>query len=212
LPTDDASTADARTCQIETWHEHAGADRSFVFAPACAVAPGVEIDVQSSWPTPHDVVHQEAGLALKIVPAGWKLETPAGDLNFGLKLSGDWLKPALGSWQGTNTTLLGISTLKLSDSLAVHVNVGLARDRASSTRGILLNGALAWSPQEHLLVFAEAQGNNKKDIFGGTVGTLGARWWLVKDTLGLDFTASRESGGSNPKRYTIGLGWYGIGS
>ena len=38
LATDDAVTADAKTCQIETWHERAGPDRAWVLAPACGVA------------------------------------------------------------------------------------------------------------------------------------------------------------------------------
>ena len=30
--------------------------------------------------------------------------------------------------------------------------------------------------------------------------------------LGLDLTASQESGAGSTKRWTVGLGWYGIGS
>jgi hypothetical protein len=212
LSTDDAGTADPGTCQVESWHEKAGSERAFVLAPACGVVPGVEIGVDSTWPKPRDVVRQEAGLAVKFVPASWKVATGAGELNFGLKASGAWLKPADAGWQSADTTVLGLATWKPADSLAVHVNVGISRDRASATRATLTNAALVWTPHEPLLVFVEAQGNNKKDVFGGTVSTVGARWWLVKDTLGLDLTASRESGGGSTTRWTFGIGWYGIGS
>lgn len=211
LSTDDAATADAGTCQVETWHERAGTDRALVLAPACGVVPGVEVGFDSSWLTPRDVVRQEAGLAVKLVPAAWKLHTPVGELNFGLKFAAGWLKPAADKWQGNETTVLGLASLKASEQVGVHLNLGAARDRSSSTQASVLNLALVWAPQSSYLVFVEAQGNSKKDVFGGTVTSAGARWWLVHEKLGLDFTASRESGGASASRYSVGLGWYGIG-
>ena len=210
LSTDDAATADAGTCQVETWHERTGSERALVVAPACGLMPGLELGLDSTWPTPRDVVRQEAGVAVKLVPPSWKLDTAAGELNFGLKLAGGWLKPAAAKWQGSEVSVLGLASLKASEQVSVHANVGAARDRASSEKATLLNLAVAWAPRESFLVFAEAQGNSKKDVFGGTVTTAGARWWLVHEKLGLDLTASRESGGGS-KRYTVGLGWYGIG-
>lgn len=215
LSTDDAGTADAGTCQVETWHERAGSERALVLAPACGIVPGVELGLDSTWPTPRDVVRQEAGLAVKLLPPSWKLETGAGELNFGLKVSGSWLKPAASKWEGAEVTALALVSLKASEQVSVHFNAGATKDRASSTQATVLNLALVWSPSEHYLLFAEAQGNNKKDVFGGTVTTGGARWWLVKDKLGLDFTASREAGvagAASSTRYSVGLGWYGIGS
>lgn len=70
---------------------------------------------------------------------------------------------------------------------------------------------MAWTPLERLLLLAETQVNSKRELFGGTVMGLGARWWLVKDTLGLDLTASRESISGAKLVWTLGLGWYGIG-
>ena len=212
LSTDDAGTADPGTCQVETWHERAGTDRALVLAPACGVVPGVELGFDTTWPTPRDLVRQEAGLAMKLVPASWKFDTAAGELNFGLKVSGAWLKPAGAKWQGSEVSVLGLASLKASEQVSVHFNAGATRDRASDTQATVLNLALVWAPQESYLVFVEAQGNSKKDVFGGTVTTAGARWWLVRDKLGLDLTASRESGGASSTRYTVGLGWYGIGS
>jgi hypothetical protein len=212
LSTDDAAAADAGTCQVESWQGHAGSQRAFVLAPACGVVPGVELSADTTWPTPRDVVRQGAGLAVKLAPVAWKMDSGAGELNFGLKLSGAWLKPADARWQSSGVTLLGVASLKATEQVSVHANLGASRDRASSTQATVFNLALVWTPYESLLCFVEGQGNNKKDQFGGTVNTAGARWWLVKDRLGLDITASRESGAAGPARYTVGLGWYGIGS
>ena len=60
-------------------------------------------------------------------------------------------------------------------------------------------------------LFAEVQANSKRTVFGGTLATAGARWWLNKDTLGLDLTAGRESGVHGATVWTLGLCWYGIG-
>ncbi len=209
--TDDAATVDAQTCQFEAWVERAGSAGTAVLAPACALASGLELDAGFAQPRPHDVVRVQAGLALKWVPASWKLDSGPGELSLGLKLSRDWAKPVGAAWQAAQTSLLGLATQKLGDAWALHGNLGLARDSATATRATLLYLALAWTPADAWLLFAEVQGNNKHAVFGGTVASLGARWWLLKDRLGLDITASRESGTGGPTRWGLGLGWYGIG-
>lgn len=211
MSTDDASTAEAGTCQVEAWHERAGTNRAAVLGAACGLLPGLELGFDSAWPTPHDVVQQQAGLAVKLVPAAWKLDTGVGELNLGLKLSGAWLKPASGSWQGSGLVALGLASLKPSDALTVHFNAGLARERTFGTNATVLNLALVWTPPWPVQLSLEAQGNTRRELFGGTVTTAAARWWLVKDVLGLDLTSSRERGAGGPTRYTVGVGWYGIG-
>lgn len=94
----------------------------------------------------------------------------------------------------------------------MRANLGAVRERAGASRATLLNLAQVWTPAEPLRLFAQAQGNSRREVFGGTVSSVGLRWWLVKDTLGLDDTASRESGAGGPTRWTLGLGWCGIGS
>ena len=86
-----------------------------------------------------------------------------------------------------------------------------ARDTASASSAALLNLALVWTPTERLLLVVETQRNDRRDVFGGTVNGMAARWWLVKDALGLDLSASRESRSGSPTQWTLGLGWYGIG-
>jgi hypothetical protein len=210
LATDDAGTAEARTCQVESWLERAGSDRAWVLAPACGVVPGLEIGADYTAPHPRDVVRGAAGLALKWVPESWKVNTGAGELNFGIKLNHGWLRPASAGWQAAETGALLLATLKPGDAWTVHANLGTARDRIGSESAALLNLALVWTPSERALLFAESQANNKRSTFGGTVNTAGGRWWLVKDSFGIDLTASREAGVAGPTLWTFGFGWYGL--
>lgn len=211
LLTDDAGVAERGTCQVESWSERQGPARAWVTAPACGVAAGVELGADYTVPRPRDVVRAEGGLALKWVPEGWKVESALGEINWGLKLSGAWQQPIGASWQGSGSSLLALVSWKAGESFTVHTNIGLARDRASAQSASMFNAALVWTPMERLLLVAEAQTNNKRDVFGGTVVGLGARWWLIKDSLDLDLTSSRESVSGAKAVWTLGLGWYGIG-
>jgi hypothetical protein len=209
LATDDAGTADPGTCQIESWLEREGSDRAWVLAPACGVATGLEIDADVTLPHPRDTLLAAAGLALKWVPAQWQLSTPAGDLNFGLKLGAGFEHPVGEGWQHAETSVLMLATLKPSDAVALHANVGAVKSHRDSASATLLNLALAWAPHESVLLFAETQANSRSAVFGRTVSGVGGRWWLAKDRLGVDLTASREAGAPTT-RWTVGLGWYGL--
>ena len=208
LASDDAGTADSGTCQIESWVERAGSERAFVVAPACGVAPGWELGADYSRLQPRDTVRAAGGLALKWVPAAAELSTPAGPLSLGLKLSGAWMQPAQSGWQRSQSGLAALASLQLDPAWAMHLNLGLARQQGS--RASLLNLALVWTPTEQALLFAEVQANTKAAVFGGALRTVGARWWLLKDRLGLDLTAGREAGVHGATAWTLGLGWYGI--
>ena len=211
LATDDAGTAPAGSCQAEAWGEKTGSDRAWVLAPACGVAAGVEVGAEYRQPRPRSPVHGKGGLALKWVPEDWKLETGAGELNFGLKASAGWAQPAGGHWQRGGAALLGLASWSPGPAWTAHANLGFARDTASASSAALLNLALVWTPTERLLLVVETQRNDRRDVFGGTVNGMAARWWLVKDALGLDLSASRESRSGSPTQWTLGLGWYGIG-
>ena len=212
LSSDDASTADAGTCQAEVWSGRDTAARSMVVAPACGVAAGLELGADHTRFSPRGTQPDQAGLTLKWAPAAWQTSSVAGELNFGLKLSGSWVNAAGASWQHAQTSALLLATWKAGETIAMHANLGAARDRASRSQGTLLNLAVVLTPLDSLLLFAEVQGNDKREVFGRTVASVGTRWWLVKDTLGLDLSASREVGAGAGKRWTFGLGWYGIGS
>lgn len=210
LASDDAGTADAGTCQIESWLERAGSDRAWVLAPACGIAKGMEIGADYTLPHPRDTLRATGGLALKWVPEGWLAATPAGELNVGLKLNVAFDHPTGAGWHRSKTGVLALATLKSNDDLALHANLGAAHDHSSGTTATLLNLAIVWTPSAQALLFAETQGNSKRAVFGGTVNTAGARWWLVKDRFGLDLTASRQAGAAIGTLWTLGFGWYGL--
>ena len=211
LATDDAATAEAGSCQIESWSDKRSSDRAWVVAPACGLADGVEIGASYSLLRPSHPVRAAGGAALKWAPAAWKLDSGIGTVNFGLKAGADWAQPAGGRWTRAGESLLGLASWQLHPAWTVHANFGATHDAASRTRAALLNLALVWTAGERLLLVAETQRNSKPEVFGGAVGTVGARWWLAKDVLGLDLTASRGSRSGNPTTWTLGLGWYGLG-
>ena len=210
LASDDAGTADTGTCQIESWLERAANERAWVFAPACGIAKGIEIGADYSVPHPRDTMRASGGLALKWVPEGWRATTPAGKINFGLKLNLSFEHPSAAGWRRSETGVLALATLKPNDELAVHANLGPAHRHDSGTTAALLNLAIAWTPSDRTLLFAESQANSKSAVFGGTVNSTGGRWWLVKDRFALDLTASRQAGAAIGTLWTLGLGWYGL--
>jgi hypothetical protein len=210
LGTDDASTADPRTCQVESWVDRADGSHETVLSGACGIADGLELGVETARPSPRHDVRGSAGLALKWAPERWGADTAWGAVRFGLKaaLSSDRTQP--GGWRAPNPTLLGLASWAPADDWAVHANLGAQRDRASDTSAGLLALAAAWTPAEPLLLFAEALANDRSEVFGPAVRSAGARWWLMPERFGVDLVASRVSGVAGTT-WSIGFGWYGIG-
>jgi hypothetical protein len=56
------------------------------------------------------------------------------------------------------------------------------------------------------MVFAELNGDNRS----AATQSVGMRWWLLPETLGLDVTTSRTNATSDSQTWGIGLGWYGL--
>lgn len=211
LATDDAATADARSCQLESWLERAGADRALVLAPACGLVAGVELGAEFVRPRLRDEVRAEGGLALKWVPAAASLQTPAGAVDLGLKLATSHRRPVDGGWRRDGHAALALASLAPADGWTLHTNLGVQHDRDSGRNATLLNLALDWTPRDAALLFAEVQANDRRPLLGGAVRSAGARWWLLGDRFGIDLTASREAGASGPTRWSLGFGWYGLG-
>lgn len=209
LATDDAATAEQGTCQIEAWHASAWqGEHTTVLAPACGIAPGMELGLEYAQPYPQDPVRAGGGLAFKWAPQAWQMPTAGGPLNFGIKLSTAFEQPAGARWQRVGDTALVLASLQPSDASALHANLGLVRQQPDGLTATLLNLAAVWTPEAHWLLFAEAQTNDRQEVLGTTVYTAGVRRWLVSEKLGLDLTNSQTSGSSSA--WTLGLGWYGL--
>jgi hypothetical protein len=208
IATDDASTADKGTCQLEGWQERAKDSRTLVVAPACGVADALELGINLARPSPRDPVKQAAGITMKWVPTSLAMTSAIGELQLGLELSSVYERAA--AWKQTNAIALGLATLKINPLITLHANLGHSRDQYAKQAATLLNLAIVTAPTEDFILFAETQTNDRRRVFGGAINTIGGRWWLIKDRLGLDLTASRIVGSSNGTTWTAGFGWYGI--
>lgn len=213
IGTDDAGTADPGTCQVEGWQERMRSERALVVAPACGVAPGLELGFDYTRGSVDAA--RAAGVALKWLPQGaaghsWAGTTALGEINAGLKLGLAYERQSGESWRYRDANLLLLLSTKFNDTLTLHTNLGAIRSQAKKISAGLLNIALVATPTERVLLFAESQTNNRGAVFGPTVNTLGGRWWVVKERFGLDATASRAVGDQSGTTYTIGFGWYGL--
>jgi len=208
LGTDDAATAPARTCQLESWLDRSAHDHALVLAPACALGDEAEVDLGYAVPDAQNLQHAQADLALKWVPSAAQFETAAGALQLGAKLGLAIERPALSGWHGAEASVGVLASLRPSAAWMLHLNLAAVRDRATATNAGLVNAALAWTPNDRALLFIETLANTRRSVFGATQKSLGGRWWLQKDRLGLDLTLTGESGG--PLRWSAGFGWYGL--
>lgn len=212
LATDDAATAEAGSCYVEAWQDRSRQARESVLSPACGLPAGLEFGGSYSVSAPAADSRGSAGVYLKWAPPRARLETPAGELGFGLKVEAGFDRPVGAGLRQAGQSALALASLQPGPVWALHLNLGLATARGSApAAGTGWVGRLAgvWTPSAEWLAFAEVLGNGRPAAFGGTVLTAGVRRWIVPDRLGLDLTLSREQGG--PRVIGAGLGWYGIG-
>ncbi len=209
LSSDDAATAEPGSCQLEGWGEKTGSSRAWVLAPTCGLAEGWELGLDYTHLQPQDELRAEGGLAIKWVPKSWSLLTPAGTVNFGLKVGVGFERPLDRGWRRSGQGLLGLATWVVNEDFAVHANLGPYHNRESKQLSTALNLALVWVPHPAGLLFAEVQTNDRRESLGPTQRTVGGLWWVLPDKLGLSVTVSRPVG-SSETQWTLGFGWYGL--
>lgn len=208
LGTDDASTVGDRQCQLEAWREKADSTRGWVVSPACGLGE-FEFGIEASATKQAEEQKEWAqSVALKWAPAPLKF----GPVGFGAKL---WtgrakLSPAAEEeWQGyrpvENGALL-LASWSIMDGLNLHANLGSKRDRVEQHNARLANLALTWDIHERIMLFAEAQNEQR----AGTTQATGLRLWAVPEKFGIDFTAARVAGVKDSTNFSIGFGWYGL--
>jgi hypothetical protein len=210
LATDDAATAGASTCQLEGWFQRNSAQREWVLAPACGIGESFELGLEGVRPSPRDGVHFGGAVALKWVP-GAKFATPLGALVLGAKAGASHAKPPGGQWRHTGADVAALASLAPSDRWSLHANAGTRRERDAGVNASVLNVAAAYESADSWLAFVEALANDRRPLLGNVVRGAGVRWWVTKDRLGFDVTASRQAGGTGGTLWTVGFGWYGIG-
>lgn len=208
LGTDDAATAGDKTCQLEAWRENGKQSRAWIVSPACGLGD-FELGLEASRTRlPDEQSEQAQALALKWAPS----MLADGPLSLGAKVwsARSRLSPVeeeerTGYRPAENGALL-LGSWKLREDLALHLNLGLARDRIERNNARLGNLAMAWDINEHVMLFGEAMYRQR----AGTTQASGIRVWVIPETLGIDLTASRTAGVKDSTAYTIGFGWYGL--
>lgn len=204
LGTEDAGTNPAAQCQLEAWSDSAAdGSRSTHAGPACGLIDGLELGLEWVHATPKQAQAQGRALALKWAPPwlGWQ------EWRFGLK-AGTAQERAAGStrWHHASLSALAIASLPLSSQWSLHLNVGREQDQLGHAEHTTYGAALTWAPGERWLVFGELTGQRHAPA----TQTLGLRWWLLPEQLGLDATASRSNATADSRSWGVGLGWYGI--
>jgi hypothetical protein len=205
LATDDAAVNAAAVCQIESWVDRSDGGHATVLAPACGLTDTLELDLEFVRGSPRSAIAQERTIALKWADPDVKL----GDWRFGAKLGFTQSRePGASSWgDASRPLLLGLASLSLGEHAAVHLNLGHERRPAERTTAATYGAAFAWTPIEPVLLFAEWNGDNRS----APLRTVGGRWWLLQDTLGLDLTWTRQAATPGSTVVGVGLCWYGIG-
>ena len=203
LATEDAGTNAQAQCQVEAWVDSSSTARSSHLAPACGLIDGLELGFELIKASPKDEQAQGRAAALKWAPEwlAWQ------GMRFGLKGSTASQKdPSETRWRQANLAVLAISSLPINPQWTAHFNIGRQRDKLVGVNSTTYGAALVWTPHERWMVFGELTGTDKTPA----TETLGVRWWLLPDTLGLDVTTSRGNATPDSAAWGLGLGWYGI--
>ncbi len=213
LGNDDAAAVQAGRCQVETWGEREGKDKSWSVAQACGVWPGVELALDLTRYQAGDPTWQRsAGLSLKLAPESWQWPSPLGPLSLELKISAGYERPAGKTWHSSNTGLTGMASLELGERWTAHAQLGTQRERRTPGRSGNSTGhaglGLSYQASERAELFAELQSPVRRTSLAAAERTLGSFLWLQPEVLGLSLSVARASGST---LWSAGISRYGLG-
>lgn len=204
LNTEDASTLDDGSCQVESWVDRTrGGITDLSFVPACAFL-GVEwqagaVRTREGGRSATSAAFAQAKLAFRRVDEGaWGIGLVAG-------LNRDLAREAKNGW-GDPYVILPVSFGAGEDKdtrWLVHLNVGATRVR-DEARNLTLWGVAVEKPVSARLTFvAEAFGENAARPFVRA----GGRYSLLEG-LDVDLTYVTRTGGVSEERYwSLGFHW-----
>ncbi|HYN61875.1 MAG TPA: hypothetical protein VET87_20415 [Rubrivivax sp.] len=204
MATDDTATSAAGECQIEAWGERIDDERSQILAPACGLTDTLELDTAVLRVQSGSASVSGLGLGLKWVPTHAAWETALGTVRLGLQGGVFWARASGERWKADSAALVGLSGLEFAPAWNLYANFATARnlDTGKHVNGLRL--ALAWQPDERVLLFVEGLRANDSS----NLRNAGFRLWAIPDVLGLDAVTTRSATGG--LTFSVGLGWYGI--
>lgn len=204
LSTDDASVIAEGECQVESWYQSAVGAHEVHVAPGCGFAHETELDVEGVHLSP--AADDRDALVLQLKTAFPTLDT--ADWRFAAKLNAGAVSSAgrMG-WRADAYSATGIATRRLADGLDLNLNLGAEHRQREGVNAATYAAALAWSATPRSVLFAEIMGDDK----AGATQTVGARWWLDAERIGLDLTVGRQAGVPDSRFVTVGLCFYGFG-
>ena len=204
MATDDTATAAAGECQIEAWGERVDDERSQVLAPACGLTDTLELDAGFSRIQGGSATLNAMVLGLKWVPTGAAWDTALGTVRLGLLGGVFWTRTTGDRWKTESAALVGLSGLEFSPDWNLYANFVTTRNLDTGKHVNGLRVALAWQPDERVMLFVE--GLRSSD--SSNVRNAGFRLWAIPEVLGLDVVTTRSTSGG--LTVSVGLGWYGI--
>ncbi len=203
LNTDDATLTNARSCQVETWFQHATGDAQLWVLPACNIGgfeatAGTTLDWMQGGTDSSSLVLQ--GKFLGPNPG----LVPESVARYGLVFGATYLHEAHGGthdWQMLSTYVP--LTVNLTHTDQVHVNLGYTRDRIAGTGDGTYGLAGSHDFNKHWTVQAEVFG-----VFNGVPSAQGA----FEATFG-DFQFDASFGrpldrGWRDAIFSVGIEWY----
>lgn len=204
LTTEDATTREDGTCQVEAWADRTRANTTAMFAaPACAIA-GVEFQVgmareRADGRTRTVTEFVQAKHAFRNIEDGaWGAGMVLGMARFPQRET----KPGWGDPFATGIVSVGLAEDRETRPL-LHLNLGTARV-GDEGRSLTIWGMAVEKPvTERLTVLAEAFGENRNRAFLRAGGR-----YTVFEGLDADLTYVTRAGGPREERFwSIGIHW-----
>lgn len=202
LGTDDAGTVGHLKYQVEAWQEHGEGAHGSILAPAFGLGD-FEFGFEAARSREAEGSRaRETTLALKWAPENLSL----GPVRIGAKTwtGRSYEKSEDESSKTREHGAIAIASWSIIENLSAHFNLGALKDNVERKTRRLANVALSWTPHENLLFFVEAMHQQSQP----TTQSLGMRFWAIPEKLGIDITASRQTGNQYSNMIGMGFGWY----
>lgn len=201
LSTEDATTLEAKRCQLESWIDRSREASDAWFVPACNFGAGIEWQVggartYASGTNAFTAAYAQGKVAFVPVDEHpWGVGLVVGVQRFPQReVRNGWSDPYV---------IVPVSFRLGGDGALLHLNAGTLRDRAEQ-RNVTLWGIAAESPVGgRFTLLGEVYGENARNPFF----RLGTRWSAIENRLDLDLSVVARQGGTRAERF-VSLGLY----